>query len=231
MATISTEKVYLKTGTEFKKKITYSKGLFRLQLPEELCVDLCYTDQKDKEITGKSEVEVDGLWKAKLIEWGNAVTVTTKVIIFEAKFQGGLLKEDVAERWNGNKKYKPFYKNIGYAGNDGEHHYFNKYDVSTFDIASLGMLIQWAVYDKIQFKDKIDYKFVSGRKFDSHNVFRGKLSGGMTEIEHTEDREQFFLDLDESFARMIAKVYKALGDLTPEKLELLADSKLKLLGN
>lgn len=229
MAIISTEKVYLKTGTEFKKKITYSKGYFRMQLPEELCKDLCYTEAKDIEIIGNSEDAVNSLWKQKLFDWDKAVTTTSRVIIFQAKFQGGLLKEDTAERRNGTKKYKPFYSGGGYGGEDNIHHYFNKYDIDHLNIASLGLLLQWAVYDKIQFKDKIKYKFISGRHYDYHGIIRGELRANMTEIDYTEERENFFLELDESFARMIAKIYKALGDITPEKLMLLTDSGLKLL--
>ena len=104
-----------------------------------------------------------------------------------------------------------------------------KYSKGIFSYA-LGLTFKWGVYSKKQFKDKKDYTFISGRPFGSF-MWRNEMQAGIVEIEHTEDREKFFLELDLSFATMIAKVYKALGDLTSEKLTALTESGLKLLTN
>ena len=77
--------------------------------------------------------------------------------------------------------------------------------------------------------EKVSFKILRGRK--SSLDYYSTTSGKYTEIQWTQEREDFFLQLDESFATMIAKVYKALGDLTPEKLIKLTESNIKLIGN
>lgn len=226
MANISTEKIKLKTGAEFQKMVKYSKGIFSIELPSELCNDLFYKNEKDKSVFGKTEIEVNSLFKTKLVEWDEAVTKVKKVIIFDAKFQGALAKESFKHKWENG--YTPSYKQNGILDSDTLWE-FHSTDINSSG-SHLGLLIRWAVYEKKQFKDKKDYKFVSGRHMDISMVWRNELDSGLVEIDHTVVREQFFLELDESFARMIAKVHKALGDLTPEKLILLAESKMKLLG-
>jgi len=222
MAVISQEKIYLKTGATFNRVVKYSKSQFSIELPEALCNDLLYVNKEHKIIYGNTESEVKDLFKEELKKWETAVTDTIKVIIFEAEFQGALASKDFHHYWESG--YKPAWKQVS-----------GKWDFSANDIShdkpNLGLTLQWGVYDKKQFKDKVDYKFISGRPFSSFYVGRGKLSSDLVEIGHTPEREQFFLQLDQSFAEMIAKIHKALGDLTPEKLQLLADSGLKLLTN
>jgi len=225
MANISTEKIHLKTGTQFQKIVKYSKGVFSIELPAELCVDMIYKNKEDQTISATSEVAVNDLFKEKLKEWDKAVSQIHKVILFEAKFQGALAKKTFLHRWENG--YTPSYPEQGIS-KDASLWEFNKDDLhSTYD---LGLMFKWAVYSKKQFKDKRDYKFISGRPFGSF-MYRNEMSSGVVEIEHTPDRERFFKELDESFATMIAKVYKALGDLTPEKLTALTESGLKLLTN
>ncbi len=220
MALISTEKIYLKSVGEWQKKVTYSKGLFRIVLPDCICEDLSLPDS-DKEICASTEEEVSRKFDDKVKEWETSSTEETKVIVFQASFQGGL-------RLN-YEKYEPMYLRGGYGGVEGIHHVFCEKGINHFDESGLGMLIKWSVYSKKTFKGKSKYKYISGRYFDRIE-YNGELSSGLTEILYSEEREKYFLTLDESFAKMIAKVYKAFGNLTSEKLEIIAESHTKLIG-
>lgn len=223
MASISKEKIYLR-GIEWMKHITYSKGEFRLKLPDIMCKDLNLTSQKDIEITGSSEYEVNKLFKEKMNEWEKAIEIITKVIIFRPRFQGALARKSFKSRWE--KGYEPSYQQNGIS-TDADLWEFNERDLDPFG-TSLGMTIQWAIYEKKDVKGKISYKALKGRPFDYHRL-NGNLGNDYTEIEWTQPREDFFMQLDESFATMIAKIHSALGDLTPEKLILLTEKGLNLL--
>ncbi len=223
MANISTETIRLKSGKDFARVIKYSKGKFYCALPEELCNDLLYKEDKDKKVTGNTEDEVKGLFRDKLLEWQNAQTESIKVIIFESKFQGALARKSFAHKWRNG--YTPCYPQNGISS-ESELWEFHNDDLH--QQSAIGMTIKWAVYTKETFKEKHKYTFVSGRPFSMYDLSNNWSA--FVEIDWTEARERFFLELDESFANMINKVYKALGDLTPEKLAFLAESKMKLLG-
>lgn len=226
MATISTETVFLKGGGEWKKKITYSKGMFRIKLPEVMCQDMNIVGHAT-ELSANSEFEVDSLFKGKMKEWEAAIEIRTKVILFRAKFQGALLKEEKWQYWS-DGKYKPYSATNTNNSKAQGCWYFFEHDIDFNNCPDLGLMLVWGVYEKVDIKGRVKFNFVSGRDL----LFGSWRSvDDATEIEWTEEREQFFLEIDETFARMIAKVYKALGDLTPEKLLALTDSGLKLLGN
>lgn len=225
MAVISKEKIYLKIGQYFNKVVKYSNGIFSIELPEQVCEDLLLQDAKDKKVYASTEGQAKRLFDEKLLEWETAATATKQVILFNAKFQGALAKKEVKYLWDNG--YTPSYERPGQS-KDPRIWEFMSQQIG-FN-TSLGLTFQWGVYEKREFKDKRSYTFVSGRQFEHHDISHGNPRG-LTEIDHTTEREQFFLQLDQSFAEMIAKIYKALGDLTPEKLQLLADSGLKLLTN
>lgn len=223
MATISSEKIYLKGVGEWQKKITYSKGLFRVKIPDIICADM-NLQGLDCELNGNSEEQVNISLKQKIKEWEEVIKITTKVIIFKAEFQGALAKETFLHKWENG--YTPSYWQHGISDDEKLWH-FNKKDIS-FNNNSLGLTIQWAIYEKIEVKSKSNYKCLSGRYFDNHYLINNR-NEKMVEIDWTAEREKFFLELDESFARMISKVYDFLGNLTTEKLQLLTDSGFKLL--
>lgn len=226
MANISKEKIFLKTVGEWMKVITYSKGKFRINLPDIIISDLVLPEN-DHQLSANSEIEVNRLFTLKLREWESAQTDNQRVIIFKAKFQGGLLREEKIKQIN-DGKYKPHYKWPGYGGGD-DFHYFCEQEIDwAHDSSSLGLLINWGVYSKKTFKEKSKYTCISGRPFDRVE-WDGKLTDGLTEIEWTEERETFFLELDESFAKMIAKIYASLGNLSPDKLIFLVENKTKML--
>lgn len=224
MAIISKEKFFLKNVGEVMKIIRYVKGQFTITLPDRVCEDLVLKD-RDKEIRADSKSSVNTMFSAKVKEWENAITKEEKVILFSGKFQGALLKEEKWKDWN-NGVYRPYYKPNTNNSESQSIWHFIKEDISPFDESGLGLLLSWAVYRKKTINGKSDYKFISGR---SLNISRDYNINKYTEIEYSSEREKFFLELDESFARMIHKVYMALGELTPEKLMLLSDSGIKLL--
>lgn len=226
MANISVEKIRLKSGAEWTKKITYSKGMFRIKLPEEMCVDMKLSSN-EFEISANSEGAVDSMFSQKMRDWQAAIEVITKVIIFNAKFQGALLKKENWENWC-NGVYRPYSAtNTSNSESQGCWEFFRK-DINWNECPDLGLTLVWGVYEKKEVKGKIGLKFLSGRNQLAGMRGEDLLKKG-TEIPYSAEREKFFLDLDESFARMISKVYKALGDLTPEKLLELADSGVPLL--
>lgn len=225
MANISTEKLTLKDGTKFLKVVKYSKGKFTIDLPDVVCKDLLYTEKKDTILSADTESLVNNLFTSKLKEWDSAMTTIIKVILFQAKFQGALAKKSFKSKWE--KGYTPSYEQNGIS-NSSDLWEFISHGID-HTRSSLGMTLQWAVYHKIQSKNNVKYECVSGRYFDHFDLRGGNLGSYITEIEHTPQRENFFLELDHAFATMIANAYKALGDLTPEKLIRLTESKMKLL--
>lgn len=226
MATISTESIRLKTGTPFKKVVTYSKSYFRIKLPDELCADMNYLRNEDKEVYGNSEDEVNSLFNAKVKEWDSAIEVVKRVILFRAEFQGALLPVEKFQSWY-KVDYKPVFK-AGTSNSMSQGCWLFCHEDMGSD-KSLGLSIVWAVYDKKDVKGKCSYHFVRGREVGGAFGLRNNSSIGYTEIEHTQQREDFFMGLDETFAKMIANVYKALGDLTPEKLTALSESGMNIL--
>jgi len=226
MAKIAEESLYLKNGESWKKIINYSKGKFRIKLPQSLCTEMNYTNF-DKEVIGNSEDEVNRKWKDEYEKWINAIERVETVIWFKADFQGALLKKENWENWN-DGKYNPYAKantNNSMAQGCWE---FCHDDINFNNCSSLGLMLDWCVLEKKTICEKVSFKILRGRKraLSYYNTDAGKY----TEIEWTQEREDFFLQLDESFALMIAKVYKALGDLTPEKLIQLTESNIKLIG-
>ena len=224
MATISTEKVFLRNTGEVKKVITYSGGMFRIKLPQVMSEGLNIVEKYEMELRAHSESEVNDMFFRKVKEWENAVTYEQKIILFESKFQGALLKEEYWEAWD-DGKYAP-YSACGTSNSksQGCWHFFES-DIA-HDYSGLGLMINWGVFNKKTINNKSGYKYLHGRGMNDYHYHIKDY----TEIPWTEEREQFFLNLDEQFARMIAKVHKALGELTPEKLLLLTDSGTKLLG-
>lgn len=230
MANISKEKIYLKGGQMWYKIITYSKGMFHIKLPDEMCKDLNLIADKDKEISADSEGSVNRMFDIKMKEWQAAIEINTKVIFFKAEFQGALARESFKYKWENG--YQPSSKNTGTSDSE-ELWYFNRADIHTFS-NSIGLTLEWACYNKKEVKGKFSYTFFSGRKIDSMKLPRSKEDErykDYIEIEWTQERENFFLELDEAFARMIAKVYQGLGNLTSDKLIKLTESKIKLLSN
>lgn len=220
MPVISKQTIRLKTGNDFIRVIKYAKGVFTIDLPKELCEDLVL---KNSYVSANTEIAACAIFVSKLKEWETAITTTDKVLFFDAKFQGALAKKSFESRWE--KGYTPSYKE-GHIHDDSSLWEFNAQDISRFesDRYELGLTFKWAVYNKIMIKDNNRYKFISGRPFDNPDEETYVC------IPWTAEREQFFLSLDQSFAEMIAKVYQALGDLTPKKLMQLSDSGLKLIG-
>ncbi len=219
MAIISQEKFFLKNHGQFKKIVKYTKIGFSIDLPEIVCTELNLTGN-DIKVVGNSEDDVNNKFTAKIREWEDAVTIEEKIILFKAKFQGALATDGFR-----NSAYDGEYHPFGGNGHNSGTYLFRAHDLSISD-CSIGMSMEWAVYNKKTVNGKSDYHFVSGRELDYHSL---RNSSRYTEIPHTEEREQFFLQLDESFATMISKIHKALGDLTPEKLLLLSDSGMKLI--
>lgn len=225
MAVVSQSSIRLKNGQDFKIIVKYSKQRFTIELPDVLCSDMKYTDKEHCYVQSDTEVKVIALFHSKLNEWNKCITNKTKVIVFEAKFNGAKAHAEYRKTAD-NGKYKPHYYREGYV-NDSYMFEFCGRDIEAFNSSSLGMLIRWAVYAKETVGDKHGYTCISGRPFDSSRLkFSGK---GIVEIEWTEQREQFFLRLDEAFATMISNVHSALGDLTPEKLEKLTEGTLNIL--
>lgn len=217
MARIKQEKIFLKDGTTFLKIVLYSKKRFHIILPEQVCADLCLEDDNTI-VSGDTESVAEKLFKDRLMEWETQSTNETKVILFEANFHGALAKKSFKHRWE--KGYTPSYQQSGIS-TDQTLWEFNERELGFG--THIGMTLQWAVYTKKTFKENSTYTFVTGRPFDSPGQRE------YVEIEYTPDREKLLLELDEAFANMIAKVYKFLGALTPEKLTLFMESKLNLL--
>ncbi len=226
MATISKIDYYLPNVGSIKKVVTYSGGYFRIKLPDIIIKDLCITNKKEQEVIGNSEQDVNDKFTSKVHEWTQLIAIEEKVILFKAKVQGAYLKEENWENWN-DGKYKPYYMPGTNNRPEQKIWHFCKEDINIFDDTSLGLTLIWAVYKKINVNGKIDYKFISGRAFDSRCFRRDDKE--FTEIPYTEERELFFSNLDEQFAKMIKKVNDALGDLTPEKLIAIADSGIRML--
>lgn len=226
MATIKTEKQRLHNGADFIMKIKYSKGYFEINLPPDMVKEMFLEGNNTKAI-GNTEFEAERLYKQKLKEWVEFVKVEEKVIVFNAKFAGGLFTENYREVANGGK-YIPAYERHGYHNESIMQ--FCGTRLTGLSDTGLGLHIVWAVYKKETISNNVKYSFVSGRPIDSYG-HRDYIRKDFTEIPYSPEKEQFFLSLDESFANMINSVFKALGDLTPEKLELLVVSGIKLLGN
>lgn len=218
MAIISKEKLYIKNHGQVTKVVKYTKGVFNIELPEIVCSELNLIG-KDKIIVAKSEDDVNKMFDLKIKEWESAKTIIQKVILFKAKFQGALATESYR-----NSAYDGKYHPHGGSGN-----YTGSYEFMACDLSitsdSLGLSIDWGVFNKKTVNGKSDYVFVSGRKIDVYHSFIRQY----TEIPHSDAREKFFMELDESFAKMIAKVHKGLGDLTPDKLLSLTDKGLSLI--
>lgn len=221
MAKISSEKIFLQNVGEWTKIVSYSKGLFRIALPDIICRDLVLPEN-EQELTASTEEAVNKLCINMLLDWEHASTQTKKVIVFKATFQGGLLRDEKMK-----DGYIPHYGWSGYGGDYSFHHFCEK-QIESFNPASLGLLIQWAVYSKQTFKTNSKYRFDSGRPFENVS-WRGVLTADLTEIDWTDERQNFFLDLDETFARMIAKVFSALGEMTSDKLLLLIASGMRAI--
>ena len=220
MATISTENIYLKTGDKFKKVVTYSSGMFRIKLPESLCKDLNYTH---KEIVADSEQVVNYMFSDELKKWINVIEKNEKVILFRGKFNGALLNKEKWDDWC-DGVYKPYSKNgTSHSMSQGIWGFCHSELGGTEN--GLGLMLKWGVYNKSDINGKLRYEYVSGRDLE----IRWDRVDEYTEIPYTEERGTFFLQLDESFANMIAKIYKALGELTPDKLIAISESNTKLL--
>lgn len=226
MATISKEKWFLKNVGEWMKVVTYSGGVFKIKLPDVVVEDLCLPDTH-RIVEGASESEVNSKFKELIKEWENNQTKKEKVILFKVLFNGGLLREEVSKIRNETSEYVPEYGRMHIYG-DKSTHYFLKSDLDGINGSGLGLLIKWSVYEKSTFKNNSTYKFISGRPLDHFDISH-RLDTQIVEIPYSKVREKFFLELDESFARMIAKVYAAIGDLTADKLIKLSESKIKLL--
>ncbi len=189
-----------------------------------MCIDLNLTNA-DTKISGSGEGVVANLFDQKMREWETAVRKESKIIAFRTCFQGALPLKQYREMWD-NGKYKPYWKANTNSSSGQNCWEFCASDISSHDNPSIGMTIEWAVLNKIDVKGKISYTFLSGRRISTG----WRFPDDYTIIDHTDERETYFLQLDESFANMIAKVHKALGDLSPEKLSMIADSKMKMLG-
>lgn len=218
MAIISKNEVVLINGKKFLRIIKYSKGMFSIDLPEDMVNDMLLSEE-DNSIEHLTEKGVIDIWDKKMRDWKENQTITTKIIAFSSNFKGSLYTEEhIQNVYKG--KYKP-----AYAGGEYWHTGTVFMEGSQYDsVKSLGMDIVWGVYEKITIKDKVRYKFLSGRPMDLESRTKGVI-----EIEWSPDRENWFLVLDEAFANMIAKVHEHLGRLTSESLEQLVDSGKKFL--
>lgn len=227
MAVVSKQEIYLKNGSKFVKKITYSKGQFHIQLPDQLCEDMNYLANgiEFKVIDGTTEEAVNRAFQRELDLWYNAQTIKEKVILFEARFQGALATPEHRKKWQ-KGKYEPANGSSDAFRNREEAWIWRASDIDGFDNkTSIGLVLAWGVYEKTTVLGKENTKFLSGRNLA---YGRSYSMDAFTEIAWTAEREEFFLSLDESFANMIAKVHRSLGDLTPEKLALLADNIKRL---
>ena len=146
MAKISEESLYLKNGESWKKVINYSKGKFRIKLPQTLCTEMNYTNLLDKEITGDSENEVNEKWKQEYNKWITAIEKIETVIWFKAEFQGALLKKENWGNWN-DGKYKP-YKKANSNNSLAQGCWEFCHDDISFNNSSLGLMLDWAVLEK-----------------------------------------------------------------------------------
>ena len=227
MPSISKEKVWI-NGVEWIKHITYSNSKFRLKLPDEISDDLGFEGQ-DRELKADSEFLINQLWNQTEKQWKESIKKNEKVIFFESKFTGALAVEGGESDKHNKGIYNPDWirSNIhpGYY-QSLDNYVFAKNEIS-FAGSSLGMLIKWGVYEKTQIGKSTSYKILKGRDMEIFSPL--SIKNSYTQINWTQEREDFFLELDKSFAKMIAKVFGALGNLTPEKMELLADSGTKLL--
>lgn len=200
------------------KVVTYSGGYFKIKIPESMAKGLNLTDSETT-LQGKSEFEVNALFNAKVLEWEKAETRLETVILFSSSFQGSLMKQ---QYWVGGN-YEP--SDALKWHNVVERFHFKESEIH-FSKAQIGLLFGYGVYDKTTVLGKVKYEYKRGRNI----AFDNYALDGVTEISWSEEREAFFKDLDLSFARLIAKIHSALGDLTPEKLIATIAKNTLLLG-
>lgn len=226
MATVSSEKINIRGVGIFQKKVDYSSKtkLFTIKIPEVVGDDMALPKDKHQ-VQAESEGEANSKFQALIREWEQTAAATTDIIAFEAEFMGGNYNQEYLDK-NNDGKYMPGYKRNGYENGAYMFRFLGK--DGRMDDSSAGMTIKWAVYEKKELKQNKQYKFKRGRYFDFHDT--RSFGTHIVEIPWSQEREDFFMNLDQQFMAMIEKVYNALGELTPEKLINLTDSGQKLLG-
>lgn len=223
MAIVGRVGIKLMNHKDFLRIIKYSNKKFTIDLPQELIDDMILDK---KFVEASTEIDVISAFDFKLKEWKESQTNVARIIAFKSGFNGALFTDEYREKIN-KGEYVPAYKRSGYVDDILK---FVKNDDFDGGLNSfLSMKINWAIYDKNIVKDKSSYRFISGRPMGlDGGVWPNKQ--GVVEIPWTQEREDYFLGLDEAFANMIYKAYQVLGNITPEKLIELTESKTKLIG-
>lgn len=221
MAIVSKVKNRLKNGEDVDRIVKYTKGVFSMDLPNVVVSDL-HLDKKYVEAT--TEAEVNKLYDYKLKEWAEASTETSTVIFIKTKFKGAIFTDEFREKQN-KGLYVPAFVRSGYVDDILKF----KGSGSRNDDSCIGMELVWGVYSKKTVLGRSRYEHLSGRWLTSSEI-DGRY-GGVIELPWDQDKENFFLDIDEKLANLMFALQNALGDLTEDKLHNLMTSGVKLINS
>lgn len=221
MPIVSKKSIFIDaTLRDFMREIKYSSknGKFSADLPEKVIAHLMLTD---KFVIATTEAECEQLFDAKIREYNEAKRETSKVILFRIKLNG----------------FVPPADNPGYHRAEHNKEVFRLYEteIGGFQSLGLGMMLEWGVYEKEFYKEASKYSPISWNVNERlgtgiNDYLPKKVGKDVKEIPYTEERQAWFIKLQQSFEEMLIKVKDKLRDLTPAELEQLVDSSsFKLL--
>lgn len=224
MAVVSKSDIGLPNGQRFTRIVKYGKvstgysrsktqiGKFWVELPEEVRV---WNDNKN-ELADTEDLAITA-FKDKIEMYYSSVTKKEKLL---------LLKIDITARI-----VKPGCETYALHSDDDKYFIVNSNFSRHSEGKSHEVSVGWGVYERVAIGNKVQYTWLKiGTNVKEYHINEDSFNHyGIKKVAWTEEREKWFVSMQQSFDAMIIKLDKFLKEIDDKKFTALVDSKKLLL--